>query len=178
MDLHTIVTKTKLQQFVFLIIYVLLLNIFCELIGILFVDSFRHWSGDGMISDIGNIIGTLITCIFYALLQIFIFPIDKKYRIIIVAWIYHTLFLWLTHNDMDGGELMFIIMAELSQFNSVIGSIIYTCNCDCQLALQDLLFEFNDFYLFPLYLIFVGYTFRLFYGIFARKFCKKIGQAI
>ena len=112
----------------------------------------------------------------YALIQIFIFPIDKKYRIVIVAWIYHTLFLWLTHNNLDGWEIMFDITVNLSQFNSLIGSIIYACKCDCTWDFQTLLFEFNDFYLFPLYIVFVGYTFRLLYGIFRRKCCNNSGN--
>lgn len=161
--------REKLVRLILLIIYVMLLNLFWWLVGIIFTDSFSHWLGSEVFKNIGNFLGALFTCTLYALIQIFVFPIEKKYRIIIVAWVFHTLFLWLTHNDLDGGEIMFLITAEISQFNSLIGSIIFDCNFNSMIAYKDLFFELNDFYLFPLYLLFVGYSYRFLYRCFVLK---------
>lgn len=158
MTINYYIIKRKTTQFLAIIVYMELLNVIFWMIGSLFMDSYGHWTSSHMDGS------ELFFISLFAFIQIFVFPIDKKYRIIVVAWLYLTLGLVLTHNDYTnfGGEIWSIIYRCISQFNNMLA--IFFVHME-----NEFLMDLNEFLFFPLYLILVGYSFRYLYSFIGRK---------
>lgn len=148
--------REKIIQFVSFTLYVSLLNILFHLIGVLFVDDYYHWYASKL--RIENIFPIAI----YAFLQIIVFPINKRYRIILVSWFYLTIGLILTHNDATGmgSEIWSDMVTSISKCNHIF--LISFLN-------NDFLRQCGFFFLFALYLLFTGYSYKWFYKIISRQ---------
>ncbi len=148
--------RKKIIQFTSLTLYVVLLNMLFHLIGLFSIDDYNHWYASKL--RIENIFPITI----YAFLQTIVFPIDKRYRIILVSWFYLTLGLILTHNDATGmgNEIWSDMVTSISKCNHIF--LICFLN-------NDFLRQCGFFFLFVLYLLFLGYSYKWFYKIILRR---------
>lgn len=148
--------RKKIIQFASLTLYMSLLNILFHLIGFLFIDDYNHWYASKL--RIENIIPIAI----YAFLQTIVFPINKRYRIILVSWFYLTIGLILTHNDATGmgSEIWSDMVTSISKCNHIF--LISFLN-------NDFLRQCGFFFFFALYLLFTGYSYKWFYKIISRQ---------
>lgn len=158
--------KTRIIQFFTLIVYMSILNIVFHCFGVLFVSNYQNW----VFSELK--IGDIFFLAKYAFLQIFVFPIEKKYRIIIVAWFFLTIALILTHNDVDGigWEVWSTIVYSISKFNHFF-QIIFNNMKETDFVF--FLSRLNPYIFFSIYLIFVGYSFKDLYSKISTFITKK-----
>ena len=101
----------KSIQFGLLIIFMMLINLIGHLIGILFVGGYVKYEGHFHFFDM------LILISIYSVFQIYIFPINKKYRVYIIPAFTLLLFLFLSYSNTDGfgGEIVYMVATLISK---------------------------------------------------------------
>ena len=151
--------REKAIQVVTMILYMCILNVIFYLIGAYCIqcDYARYAEGELLFSDV-----FLIAV--YAFIQIMVFPIHKRYRVVIVSWLYLTIGLMLNHNDVTGygGEMWDMTATAISKFCLLIGSL----NIELLRAQSCFLF-------FALYLIFTGYSYKWLYKVVTNHIAQK-----
>jgi hypothetical protein len=110
----------KIVQFILLIIFMMLINLIGHLIGILFIDGYSKF-------DRGHFyfFESLFFISIYSAFQIFVFPINKKYReyIIPICTLFSFFILLYDSFNIYGSEFMSIIVFLISKIITLFSFI-------------------------------------------------------
>ncbi len=156
--------REKIIQFSMLTLYMCLLNVIFHLIGVFyFQDEYTHDVNGKLTMD------AIFFVAQYSFLQTIVFPLNKRYRIIILAWIYLTLgLLWTYSGDDMAWEVMDDIIFLTSKCNFDLCLLFHSLGDDFLID-KVFLLHCNALFFFPLYLVFVGYSFRFLYKVLVNK---------
>lgn len=159
--------KRKIMQFFSLIVYVLILNSFFSAIGFLFIEHYSNHVDSQL--DWNNLSAELVLCSIYAVFQIFVFPIDKKKGPFFMSWLNLTL-AYVILNDCSGwdygSDIWFSIVSLLSKFNHVLGVFLHNLLQYNDNDFLHFLFFNNYTFIFCIYLLIVGYSFKFIFNKF------------
>ena len=103
----------KFVQFVSLIVFMMLLNLLAHLIGISFIDGYNKYCWGHF-----YFFESLFFISIYSVFQIFVFPINKKYRKYVIPIFTLLLFSYLSFSydpDGFGGELVYMTATCVSK---------------------------------------------------------------
>jgi hypothetical protein len=100
----------------------MLLNLIVHLIGILFIEEYIKYESGSF-----HFFGALFFISIYAVFQVFVFPVHKKYRIYIIPVFVLLLALFILYNDIDGygSEILHSIVCVVSRIICLIFCFVY-----------------------------------------------------
>ncbi|MCL2131462.1 MAG: hypothetical protein FWH36_03260 [Lentimicrobiaceae bacterium] len=153
----------KFVQFISLIIFMMLLNLVAHLIGVLFIDKYVEHERDFLFGEM-----LFFFCI-YSFFQIFVFPINKKYRIYIIPAFTLLLASLMLFRDTGGygGEVLYLTTTLVSKILTFFLLIGYEITDDkIRFIFMDLLFSVG----YSLYLLGVFSSFKYIMKCLGRKY--------
>jgi hypothetical protein len=141
----------KIIQFITLTIYVCILNVFFFLLGNVFIEDYMCWSASKL-----NL-GHFFLVVLYSFIQTIVFPLEKKFNIVIVSVLSLLCGLWFTYFDNIGfgNELWCDVVLSISKCNHFLGLTF--------LKRYPALLQTNFSFLYSIYIYLVGYSYKLFY---------------
>ncbi|MDL2262897.1 hypothetical protein LJC11_05290 [Bacteroidales bacterium OttesenSCG-928-I21] len=154
----------KFVQFALLIAFMMLLNLFGHLIGLLFIEKYAEHVLYFYFWD------SLFFTSIYSVLQIFVFPINKKYRVFIIPIFTLLLVSFMIFNDPTGfgNEIVHDIISLVSKIIYIIYFLIaYNIeDTSMRILFENLLYSLG----YGLYLLMVFSSFKYIMKHFGNKF--------
>jgi hypothetical protein len=142
----------------------MLLNLIGHLIGVLFIDEYVKYKKDFVFFD------SLFLISIYSFFQVFVFPINKKYRVFIIPILTLLFFLpSVFDNDPTGlsGEFVYLIATTTSKVIDLFYYITYNiANNSIRIIFVDLLFSVG----YSIYLLAVFSSFKYIVKCLSRKY--------
>jgi hypothetical protein len=161
---HKTNMKKKFVQFILLITFMMLLNLIGHLIGISFIEKYVEYKVEFHFFEM-----LFFTCI-YAIFQIFVFPIHKKYRIFIIPVFTLILFSFILYDDPTGfgDEIIHNITSWVSKIIHIIYFITAynITNIETRIVCVSLLFSIG----YSAYLLAVFSSFKCIMKCLGRKY--------